>query len=298
MTMTLTSATNGVTLKGIDLTGTSARDSKIRTCVLNVTSTASGSATAYGVYSAGTSSTALSSANTVRATTINVSYTGTGGVARAVYVNGANRVSCRDTNIYATGASDPSTENIIGCETASAGSYLDVKTCSIFGAKADISQTLGTLLFSNGSDLVHNNANGYGFQVNSQPHMMTFAAVGNIDFHTNPAYFMPGSMKPNDIPTVPTYIPFDLPVLVHSAAFSASPALSVGDTATFSVFKYTSSLTTSTLMFNAALTNTNSLIFLQGISSFKMSPYEYMLVQCTSNKNIGNHNIMANIQFV
>jgi hypothetical protein len=51
-------------------------------------------------------------------------------------------------------------------------------------------------------------------------------------------------------------------------------------------------------MYNASLTNTNSFVFLQGITSFKMSPYEYMLVQCETNKNIGTHNIMANIQFI
>jgi hypothetical protein len=234
----------------------------------------------------------------VRATSINVRYDGTGGIARGIYVNGANRVNTRDTNIFTQNGSYPSAENIIGCETANASAYLQLKTTSVYGAKADISQTQGTILVANGCDLMNNQANGYGFAVSSQPHFMTFAAVGNIDFHTSPAYLMPGSMVPNSIPTIPTYIPFDLPVLVHSAAFSASPALSTGDNATFSVFKYTSSLTTSTLMYTATLTDTTSLVFLQGISSFKMNPYEYMLVQCTTNKNIGNHNVMANIQFV
>jgi hypothetical protein len=100
VTITVTSATNGVTLKGIDLQSASAQSCKIRTCVMNVTSTATGSASVYGIYSAGTSSTALSSFDTVCATTINVRYDGTGGVARGIYVNGANRVNVRDTNIF------------------------------------------------------------------------------------------------------------------------------------------------------------------------------------------------------
>jgi hypothetical protein len=234
----------------------------------------------------------------VRATTITVRNDGTGGVARGIYISGANRINVRDANIYAENGTYPSAQNVIGCETAHPTAYLQLKTTSVYGAHADVSQTQGTILVANGCDLMNNDANGYGFAVSSQPNFMTFATAGVIDFSSNPAYMMPGTMRPNDIPTIATYIPFDLPVIVHAAAFSASPNLSVGDTATFNVFRYNSSFTQSTLMFNATLTNASSLVYFTGASSFKLCYCERILVKCQTNKNIGNHNIMANIQFI
>jgi hypothetical protein len=283
VTLTLTSATNGITLKGVELPSSSPRDSKIRTCVINVTSTASGAANTYGAYSSGTSDTSLSSANTFRACTINATSSGTGGITRSIYVVAANRISCRDTNIFATGAS--TTENVIGAETNHPGANLELKTSTVLGSKADISQTQGTLSITAAVDLVHNNANGYGFHLNSYPNTLTFGAIGN--FKSNvlvpKGYLMPGTLPTSAIQNTICYIPFYETILVHSATFSSTIPFTGTDHTHVNIYRYNSSLTASTLMYASEINNTSSIVFIDGVSSYRIQSKESIVVEISTN---------------
>lgn len=292
VTMTLTSATNGVTLKGIDLLNDSAKTCKIRTSVVNVTSTASGATSVYSIYSAGTSDTSLSSANTFRACTINARVAGTGGICRAVYVVGPNRVSCRDVNIFATDTVFPSSENIIGCETAHTSAYLELKTSSVYGAKADISQTHGSILVANGCDLINNNANGYGFLVTSSPNFMTMGAVGNFKSNvlTPLGYLMPGTISTSTVPSDIVHIPFYETVMVRSGTFSSTIPFSGSDHTHITVLKYNSSNTVSSVMYTTEINATSSLVFIDGVSSYTFYTGENVVVQMSTTVTATNVN--------
>ncbi len=290
VTLTLTSATNGVTLKGVELPSSSPRDSKIRTCVINVTSTASGAANTYGVYSSGTSDTSLSSANTFRACTINATSSGTGGITRSIYVIAANRVSCRDTNIFATGSS--ATENVIGAETNHVGAYLELKTSTVFGSKADISQTRGIISLTSGVDLVNNNANGYGFHLNSYPNTLTFGAIGDFkpSVLTPIGYLMPGTLPTSAVQNTICHIPFYESVIIHSATFSSTIPFTGANHTHVSVYKYNSSNTVSSIMYAAEINQTSSIVFIDGVSSYTIRSGENIVIELSTTVSGQNVN--------
>ncbi len=292
VTLTLASATNGVTLKGVDIVGNAAKTSKIRTTVINVTSTAPGAATVYGIYSAGTSDMSYGSADTMRACSINVSFTGTGGVARGIYVVAANRFSTRDTNIYVHNTIFPTSENIIGCETNHASAILQLKTTSVYGAKADISQTLGSIIIAGGTDLVNNSANGLGFTVESNPATMVFGAIGN--FKSNVlvphGHLMPGTLPTTAITSNICYIPFYQTTIIHAGDFATTIPFTGGDHTHVNVFKYNSSYTTSTQMYSVELNATSTLVYVDGVSSFTFYTGDSVVVQLSTAVTSGTLN--------
>ncbi len=292
VTISVTTATNGVTLKGVDLVGNTAKTSKIRTCVINVNSTATGASTTYGIYSAGTSDLTYGSSDTLRACTVNVGNTGTGGVARGIYVVAANRVSTRDVNIYVHNGAFPSNENNIGCETTHASAVLQLKTSSIHGGKADISQTMGTIIIGAGTDMVNNSANGYGFTVDSNPATITFGAIGNFKSNvlTPIGYLMPGTIPTPYITSNICHIPFFKTTIVHACDFESIIPFTGGDHVHINVLKYNSSNTTSTMMYGVELNTTSSLVYVDGVSSFSFYEGDNIVMQMSTNVGVATLN--------
>ena len=292
LTMNLTSVTNGVVLKGIDVVGDAAKTSKIRTAVVNVTCSASGAASVYGVYSAGTSALTYGSSDTIRSCTVNVGYSGTGGIARGVYVAGANRFCTRDVNIYVHDTIFPTNENIIGVETAHASAIAQLKTTSVYGAKADISQTLGTIIIGSGVDLVNNSANGLGFTVDSNPATIVFGAVGNFKSNvlTPNGYLLPGTLPTSAIVSNICHIPFYKTTIVHACDFATTIPFTGGDHTHINIVKYNSSYTTSTQMYAVELNATSSLIYVDGVSSFTFYEGDNLSVNLSTNVTTTNVN--------
>lgn len=223
------------------LTTTDGLDAKFRTAVLNVTSTASGGGNVYGIQSSSTSTTSatFSSSSAVRACTINVTASGTGGV-RGIMVDGPNRFIIRDTNVYVTGAAT----NLRGVETTSAvnqGSYAELKTSSIYGMStvgatgSDIIRTAGTIIL-NATDLANATANG-GFSVKTEPSNIFYGVIDNIGNSTN--YLLGGTIPYASLSSTVCGIPFSQKVIAFEAIFSASNALVGPDKAIFNLYRNT-----------------------------------------------------------
>ena len=147
---------------------------KLRSCVLNVNNSAmtcNVATNVYGIYATGSTATAISSADAVQRTTVNVTSSGP-GLKRAVFANGSNFFAMRDTNLYCIDNplyATTSGGSYIGAEINNANGVLQIKTSTCFGAtsvpgnsNADISQTSGQFIIG-GSDLPHKTANGYTF---------------------------------------------------------------------------------------------------------------------------------------
>ena len=225
VTMTLYSS-NAVDLIGINYpTGTS-QNSKLRTTVLNVSSTGATSKSTIGVYSGGTSALSYSISHAIRATTINVASQNS-GLTRGLYVVNSNRFSARDTNFSALGTSS------IGVETTNISSFAELKQCSINGSVYDINRTAGTIQLS-ATDLINATANSNSFSVNTEPAPIYFGVVGNIGNGTN--YLVPGTVIYNDLPT--TFgLPFPQRVIIFQGVFTSGNALTGIQSATFNLRK-------------------------------------------------------------
>ena len=225
VTMTLYSS-NAVDLIGINYpTGTS-QNSKLRTTVLNVSSTGATSKSTIGVYSGGTSALSYSISHAIRATTINVASQNS-GLTRGLYMPNSNRFSARDTNFSALGTSS------IGVETTNISSFAELKQCSINGSVYDINRTAGTIQLS-ATDLINATANGNSFSVNTEPAPIYFGVVGNIGNGTK--YLVPGTVIYNDLPT--TFgLPFPQRVVIFQGVFTSGNALTGIQSATFNLRK-------------------------------------------------------------
>ena len=173
VTCNLTSAGN-YNLVGVEYVSGASITAKIRTCVINVTSTTVNGPSITGALSAGTSVTTFSATDAIARTTINLISSST-GVSRGVYVNGANRFTVRETNIYARGTGS----NIIGFETNNASAVGAIRTSTVSGTLYDVNRTLGTMLIG-GTDLVNNTANGNSFTATQAPASFSLGVSGNL----------------------------------------------------------------------------------------------------------------------
>ena len=249
ITLTLTTASN-VNLIGIDFPAATPQNSKVRSTVLNVTSTGT-SGVVTGIRSAGTSSTAISSANAIRASTINVFSSGT-GANRGILVSAGNRFSIRDTNVFVTGTSADN----VGVETTHVGAIAELKSSTISGLSTnvdqtlhhDINRTLGMIILSF-TDLTNNDANGNSFSTSVEPTQIGYGILGNLSSDRT-YYLVPGTVSISDLPvdTNPTFtlektfqIPFNQPVIVFSILVRFTGTIGVGQSVAFQVHKNGSS---------------------------------------------------------
>jgi hypothetical protein len=173
ITCNLTSAGN-YNLTGVEYATGASITAKIRTSVINVTSTTVNGPTILGVLSAGTSATGYSSTDAIARTTVNVISSST-GITRGVYITGPNRFTIRETNIYARGTGI----NIVGFENNHASCVTAIRTSTISGTLYDVNRALGTMLVG-GTDLVNNTANGNSFTAAQAPASFALGVSGNL----------------------------------------------------------------------------------------------------------------------
>lgn len=247
ITFTLTSAAN-VNLTGINslAPGTSI-DSKLRTAVVNVTSTATGAGNIYGILSSSSpgSANVFNASYAVRGSTIKVQGNGT-GVIRGILVNGANRFSIRDTVVYAGGAG----ANVTGIETSVVGAFAEIKTSSLYGLSSgadvstsyDLNRSAGDIQLS-ATDLVNANSNGNSFSTLTEPAGLQFSVSGNINSRTT-HYLLPGTSTYASLETTAVGIPFIQKLIVFQLFLSAAEPI-LGDAAiTLNFYKNTVSIGT------------------------------------------------------
>jgi hypothetical protein len=236
VTMNLTSSCN-VNLTGVEFpTGTST-NAKLRTSVVNIGSSATGSNTIVGVLSAGTSDTSYNPSDAIRASTISVDASSSGPV-RGLLVSGSNWFGIRTTNIETKGSGS----NIIGVETTNAGAYASLKHSTIHGGEnestngdSDIRRTNGTILIGF-SDLVNNSAGGQGFSITSATPFYQVGTFGNFS-STTTYNLIPGVIKIGDLPLSPFQVSVDQNSILYGAQFDVQPAISAGASMTLNVYR-------------------------------------------------------------
>ena len=234
VTLTLTSSSN-VNLTGVDWPSGTPLTGKLRTAVVNVTSSGTGSNTIVGMLSAGTSATTYSASDAARGCTIGVDASSSGPI-RGVYVTGSNWFGIRDTNVNVRGTGS----NIVGVETTNAGAYASLKQSTIRGGDAstnhfDINRTAGEILLGS-VDLKNNTANGNGFSVTTEGAVTHYGTTGNYTNGTT-YYLVPGFVKQGDLPTSTFGIPATQNMILFSGTFQCSPAVPVGQSVKLTAYK-------------------------------------------------------------
>jgi hypothetical protein len=245
VTLELTTSSN-VALTGIHFPTGTPQAAKVRSVVLNVTSTGSTGAIT-GVLSDGTSSTATSSSQATAATTINVTSSSV-GPNRGLLVSAANRFTIRDTNIFVNG----SAADNVGVETTDVGSIANLITSTIYGATTgigtthqDIKRTAGSLILS-ATDLRTNNAGTNSFTVANSVPTKQFGILGNLAANrryylvmgtvTVASLFNEASSNPYT-PVNVSPIPFVQDSIVIVLTLSFTGTLGTGISITFNIHK-------------------------------------------------------------
>jgi len=291
MTFTLTSASN-VNLTGIDWPSGTPISSKLRVCVANVTSAASGSNTIVGMLSSGSSATTYSAADAVRGSTINVD-TSSSGIVRGLHVTGSNWFAIRDTNINVRGSGS----NIIGVETTNAGAYASLKHSTIRGGdhitqplNHDINRTAGEILLG-ATDLVNNSANGNGFAITVEGAVTHFGTTGNFTNGTT-YYLVPGFVRQGDLPTSTFGIPSTQNMILFSGTFQSSPAIPVGYSVKLTAYK-NNTITDMSMTILAGQTLSSNIT--QSVDYSRGDNFDLRMVP--SGGNLNNYNFAASVAF-
>ncbi len=175
VTLNITSATAGLTLKAIEFPSTSTAATKVRNLSINVSNTSTGTGTIYGVHSSGTGTAPINQDN-LRACTINISAAVTTRVV-GVFSNAANTIRFRDLNITVQRTSGAGT--YIGIESSNASATIVCRHSTLFGTTADLSQTTGVIQLSY-TTLQNNSANSLSFTSLDSCKIMSFSDIGNV----------------------------------------------------------------------------------------------------------------------
>jgi len=290
MTITLESP-NNVNLVGIHFPGATPTNSKVRTCVANVTYDGpTGSNNVFGVLADGTSinPNTYASLDSIRSSTINVNVPNSGCTGcniRGVYVSNACRFSARDTNIYTNGPTGIAGSNVsIGVETSNASAFTQIKAGTIYGTTQDIARTAGTLLISF-TDLINYNAGATSFSVGTEPNTVNFGFIGNPA--TNTTYYLaPGTLPIASLPTGVFQIPFAQNQILFAGTIYFSGTLGTASI-TLNVYKNGGA----SPVFSISLTDSQKFNTNNGMSvSFSTSDYYDVRVVTVGNPGTGNFN--------
>ena len=285
ITCNLTSAGN-YNLVGVEYVSGASITAKIRTCVINVTSTTVNGPSITGALSAGTSATTFSATDAIARSTINVISSST-GISRGVYVDGANRFTVRETNIYARGTGS----NIIGFETNNASAVAAIRTSTVSGTLYDVNRALGTMLIG-ATDLVNNTANGNSFTATQAPASFSLGVSGNLS--NNYRYYMlTGTSQATQLTNEAKTNPYDpakaLPIpvtqlsLVIANTMAYSNAMPVGTAITFFIYKNLSTTPEITLTMLPADGGLKRL----DTQSFSLSTLDVIRVTIETTGNLG-----------
>ena len=263
------SSTSNVNLTAVYFPAGTTINAKLRTLVINTTSTATGANNIYGILSNGSSSNTVSSFNAVQRSTINVTSSGS-GVSRGILNSGSNYFSVRDATIFCTGSGS----NLVGVETSNATGYTSVKTSTISGTTYDIVRTAGTLLL-NATDLQNGNSDGNSFSVNTNPSNLYFNLGSQVNFGgagseiatpTGTYYLKAGTEFANFAGSI-TGILFSQKTIVFGGLLIASKAITGSQVVTATFYKSTSSLVLGTLFATLVLNSSTQIANFVNIST-------------------------------
>ncbi len=291
MTFTLTSTSN-VDLTGVDWPSGTPLTSKLRTTVVNVTSSGTGANTIVGMLSAGTSATTYSASDATRSCTVSVDASSS-GIVRGLYVTGSNWFAMRDTNLNVRGTGS----NIIGVETTDAGAYASIKHSTVRGGNHvlvptnhDINRTAGNILLG-AVDLVNNSANGNGFTVTTEGAVTHYGTTGN--FTNGTTYFLvPGFVKQGDLPTSTFGIPVTQNMILFSGTFQCAPAVPVGQSVKLTAYK-NNAITDMSMTIVAGQTLASNVT--QSVDYTKGDTFDFRMT--TLGGNFNNFNFAASVAF-
>ena len=284
-TCTLTSAGN-YNLTGVEYVSGASITAKIRTCVINVTSTTVNAPTIIGALSAGTSATGYSATDAIARATVNVTSSST-GITRGVYVSGPNRFTVRETNIYARGTGS----NIIGFETNDASAVAAIRASTVSGDLYDVNRNLGTMLIG-ATDLVNNTANGNSFTATQAPASFSLGVSGNLS--NNYRYYMlTGTSQATQLTNEAKTNPYDpakaLPIpvtqlsLVIANTMAYSNTMPAGTAITLFIYKNISTTPEITLTMLPADGGLKRL----DTQSFSLNPLDVIRVTMETTNNLG-----------
>ena len=290
MTFTLTSASN-VNLTGVDWPSGTPLTSKLRTAVVNVTSSGTGSNTIVGMLSGGSSATTYSASDATRGITVNVDASSSGPI-RGLYVTGSNWFGSRDTNYNTRGTGS----NIVGVETTNAGSYASIKHSTVRGGdgtgiRYDINRTTGEILLGS-VDLVNNTANGNGFSVTTEGAITHYGTTGNFSTGTT-FYLVPGFVKQGDLPTTTFGIPVTQNMILFSGTFQSSPAIPTGNSVKLTAYK--NNVATDFSM-NIVAGQTLASNVTQSVDYRRGDTFDVRMVP-SGGTNLNNYNFAASVAF-
>jgi hypothetical protein len=294
VTLTLTSSTAvtaGAVYTAVTVDDGNVPSAKLRTMVINLTNN-NPSGSCVGILTTGTHAnpSVVTSADTIRGSTINVNVSGQqGGYAQCIRVAGSNRASARDTNLFVTGT-NCSGSKLIACETISAG-YLDLRA-SILSASGDatsytncsmaeISQTNpSSEIILSYTRLHYHHANALGFTSAQIPTNVVFGIFDTntwTDTEINKVYFLlPGTTtRTTALVSSANAAPFviEQDCLLRGVYLSANASLVTG---VMSLNIYHMSVVPSNLVFSISITgamtstsnNTKSYTFHSGDSMY------------------------------
>jgi hypothetical protein len=230
----------------------------------------------------------VTSADTLRGSTINVNTSGQqGGYAQCIRVAGSNRVSVQDTNLFLTATNCSGSAKLIGCETPSNSSYLDLRNCIVSASSdatsiancslAEISQTnASSEIILSYTRLQYHHANTLGFTPAQIPTNITFGIYDTnqwTEAEIERAYYLlPGTILRASAPTLTTSAaPFiiEQDCILRGVFLSANAPLTTG---TMTMNVYHSTVVPSNIVFTlsiggaikSAVNNTKSYTFQNG----------------------------------
>ena len=211
--ITLTS-TGHYNLIGVNFPGTTSVTSKIRPTVVTVDNSSAnntGTSNVYGIHCSGSGSLGSGnfSFNSLKGMTINVKSNGSGS-KRGIYISGPGAITTRDVNIYVSGSST-APGSFYGAEVVNSSGQLQLRTSTVFGSSADISQTSGSIEMGPGVDLINKTANGKNFTTYIYPTTIYYGTIGSFaDLGAtplaSPLYLSPGSGPIQAAATTPRVI--------------------------------------------------------------------------------------------
>ena len=275
VSLTLTSASN-VNLTSVYYPDGTTINSKVRTVVINTTSTATGNNSIYGIMANGTSNTTISSFNAVQRATINTISAGS-GASRGLMNLGSNYFSVRDATIFCTGAGS----NLVGVENSNSSGFTSIKTSTISGTTYDIKRTSGNLLL-NATDLQNANSDGNGFSVNTEPSSIFAGTYSkNQAFDNGTQYMMPGTVTHNDLPSSAFPIYFSQNVIIFSGACSCSPALTASKQVIFNFYKNANATPFLSMTLNSSSQYASSSGF-----STTITTSDYLTISCNTSGSV------------
>jgi hypothetical protein len=167
VSLLLTSAIQGLTMRGIVFPGTTSQNARVRTVnvTLDNSGAGAGTSTLTGIHSIGTGAPTLEF-EAVRTVTITILGANLGSKRAILHDTGGGTIRCRDVvaRVTRTGAGG----SYIAVEVNQAASTISLRVGSVQGDDADISQTSGTLTLT-ALALLTPSANGLGFTAMLKP---------------------------------------------------------------------------------------------------------------------------------